>query len=163
MNLLTHLHPAIVHFPISLLVIASSAGLIYLFVWSRAELRGVTWASTLLGWVACAVAVLSGLLAQAGLPPDAPYRSVLNWHIGAGLGALAVYGLLIYQAWIDRSARARRARLRAGMPEMRDYLDAPGRARAMTAAWLVLGLVFVFFSGWNGGELVYQWGVNVVR
>lgn len=163
MNLLTHLHPAIVHFPIALLVIASAAGLSYLFVWPRAELRLITWASVLPGWVACAVAVMSGLLAQAGLPPDAPYRSVLNWHIGAGLGALAVYGLLLYQAWIDRSARARRERARAGMPAARDYLDAPGRAHILTAALLVLGVVLVFFTGWNGGELVYQWGVNVAR
>ncbi len=163
MNLLTHLHPAIVHFPIALLLVASAYGLIYLFVWQRAELRLCTWVMMLLGWLACAAAIVSGLVAQAWLPPDAPYRSVLNWHIGAGLGAFAVYGLLLYQAWVDRSAKVRRARLRAGLPEMRDYLDAPGGARVMTAALLILGLIFVFFSGWNGGELVYQWGVNVVR
>ncbi len=163
MNLLTHLHPAIVHFPIALLVVASATGLTYLFVWPRAELRLITWLSMLLGWLACALAVATGLLAQAGLPPDAPYRSVLNLHIGAGLGALAVYGILLYQAWIDRSARARRERQRAGLPEARDYLDAPGRARLITATLLIAGVVLVVLTGWNGGELVYLWGVNVVR
>ncbi len=163
MNLFNHLHPAVVHFPIALLLVASAAGLTYLFAWRRPELRIVTWGSALLGWVACVVAVATGLVAQAGLPPDAPYRSVLNWHIGTGLGAMASYGILLYLAWIDRSARARRERSRAGLPEMRDYLDAPGRARATSAALLILGALFVFLAGWNGGELVYQWGVNVLR
>ena len=163
MNLLTHLHPAIVHFPIALLLVASASGLIYLFVWPRAELRLFTWVTMLLGWLGCAAAIASGLVAQAWLPPHAPYRSLLNWHNGTGLGTLAVYALLLYQAWVDRSAKVRRARLRAGLRETRDYLDAPGRARVMTAALLVLGLILVFFSGWNGGELVYQWGVNVLR
>jgi uncharacterized membrane protein len=163
MNLLTHLHPAIVHFPIALLLVASASGLTYLFLWPRAELRPLTWAAALLGWVACAAAVASGLLAQAGLPPNAPYRSVLNWHIGAGLGALAVYGLLLYQAWIDRSARVRRTRLQAGLPEQRDYLDAPGGTRVMTAALLIAGALLVLFTGWNGGVLVYEWAVNVAQ
>lgn len=163
MNLLTHLHPALVHFPIALLLVASAAGLTYLFVWPRGELRLITWSAALAGWVACAVAVASGLLAQAGLPPDAPYRSVLNWHIGAGLGTLGVYGVLLYQAWMDRSARARRARVRAGAHETRDYLDAPGGARMMTAVLLTVGALLVFLTGWNGGELVYQWAVNVAQ
>ena len=163
MNLFNHLHPAIVHFPIALLLVASGAGLIYLFAWQRAELRLATWGSALLGWLACAAAVATGLVAQAGLPPDAPYRGVLNWHIGAGLGALATYGLLLYQAWVDRSARSRRARSRAGLSETRDYLDVSGRTRTIIAALLILGAIFVFLAGWNGGELVYQWGVNVLR
>jgi len=39
----------------------------------------------------------------------------------------------------------------------------PGRTRTITAALLILGAIFVFLAGWNGGELVYQWGVNVLR
>lgn len=163
MNLVTHLHPSLVHFPIALLLLSSAAGVLYLFVWPRAELRLITWVAMALGWVACALAVASGLVAQAALPPNAPYRSVLNWHIGAGLGALAVYGALLYLAWLDRSARAQRERVRAGLPAARDYLDAPGSTRLLTGALLVLGVAFVFFAGWNGGELVYLWGVNVAR
>ena len=161
MNLIAHLHPSVVHFPIALLCIASAAGLAYLFVRPRPELRLITWWSLLAGWVGCAAAVLTGLIAQAGLPPNAPYRAVLNWHIGAGFAALAVYGLLLYQRLIYGTANARKARARS-TPEAadRDQLDDTAR-RIMNALLLLIGLATVLLTGWNGGQLVYLWGVNV--
>ena len=70
MNLLTHLHPALVHFPIALLLVASAAGLTYLFVWPRGELRLITWSAALAGWVACAVAVANIRLLQRERKPS---------------------------------------------------------------------------------------------
>lgn len=160
MNLIDHLHPSIVHFPIALLCIGSAAGLVYLFAWPRPELRLVTWLALLAGWIACAAAVLTGLVAQSGLPPDAPYRAVLNRHTTAGFVALAVYGLLLYQRLIYGTARARKARARSGESADRDLLDDPAR-RLWNALLLLIGLASVVFTGWNGGELVYLWGVNV--
>lgn len=162
MNPLDHLHPAIIHFPIALLLVASAGGLLYLLAWPRAELRLLVWGTMALGWVACGAAILSGLLAQAGLPPEAPYRPVLNLHIGAGLGILLVYGIVLYLGWIQRSERARRERARRGFQETLDLLDDPGK-RWLTAALLVAGAALVFLTGLNGGELVYIWGVNVAR
>ena len=80
-----NLHPATVHFPIAFLLLASGAGLLYMY-WRPLEvLRTLTWWPMLLGWLGALVAMLTGLLAQSGLPPQAPYRATLNWHITSGL------------------------------------------------------------------------------
>lgn len=155
MNPLDHLHPAIVHFPIALLIVASLTGLAHLYWRPLPSLRLITWASMVAGWIACLAAVLSGLIAQAGLPPRPPYEMVINLHIGGGIAILVVYGALLYRAWIYRNRAAKKD---AALPE--DFLDfAP--ARLGTAILLILGAALVAFTGWNGGQLVYVWGVNV--
>ncbi len=155
MLLLNHFHPAVVHFPIAFLLAGSGAGLLYLFWRPVRELRVFTWWMLIAGWIACAVAVLSGLLAQRNLPPDAAYRGVLNWHIGAGLAMLVVYGALLYMGWLRWARRG--AKKASG-----DLLDDP-QWRTMTAVLLAVGAGLVFLGGWNGGVLVYEWGVNVIR
>ena len=161
MTPIDHLHPATVHFPIALLLAASAAGLLYIFWRPRVDLRIVTWWGLIAGWLAAVVAVFSGVLAQRNLPPDAPYRSVLNWHISAGVATLILYGAVLYLHWLYQSARARRQREKNGR-NFADILDDPQR-RSVIAVLLIAGAVCVFLSGWNGGQLVYQWGVNVVR
>ncbi len=155
------IHPLFVHFPIAFFLLASGAGLAYL--WWRREplLRLLTWAAMLLGWLGGAAAALTGLVDQSGLPPDAPYRSVLNWHISAGLGQLAVYGLLLYQRWLFGTEKGRRARARRGS-QAADLLD-EAAARPWISTLLALGAALVAVSGWNGGRLVYEWAVNVAR
>ncbi len=157
MNLLQHLHPSIVHFPIVLLLASSATGLAYQFWRRHAELRVVTWWAMGLGWVATALAVLSGLVAQAGLPVDAPYRRTLNLHVGTGLSLLVVYGALLYMAWLH--ARPRKGR-DGSTAVTGDLLDDPTR-RARVASLLILGGLLVVATGLYGGELVYTWGVNV--
>ncbi len=165
------LHAATVHFPIAFLLASSAAGLLYLAhapIPHRATLRRLTWWSMVAGWVATGVAVLSGLLAQAGLPPQAAYRGVLNWHIGTGLGLLVVYGALLYARWLRRPGRAAtRSRhhpldVHANAPDHVDLLDAAD-ARWWVVGLLVAGALLVIASGWNGGRLVYEWGVNVAK
>jgi uncharacterized membrane protein len=112
-----------------------------------------------LGWVGGVVAVATGLLAQSGLPPDAPYRAVLNWHIGTGLALLVTYGYLIYQRWLFDMPKARKARLQ--QPPA-DLLDDPSRRIGFTLI-AVLGILLVVATGWHGGRLVYEWGVNIIR
>jgi len=160
MNILIELHPAIVHFPIAFFLLATAAGLLYLFWQQREVLRLFTWIPMLLGEIAVMAAVLSGLLAQSGLPPDAPYRGALNRHIGAGLALLALYGFLLYRRWLFDKAKARRAREEAGV-DYADLLDDP-KARRWIALLLVIGALLVLITGWNGGQLVYRWGVNVI-
>jgi len=168
MNLLAHLHPATVHFPIALLFVASGAGLAYLFWRPLPLLRLLTWATMAIGWPTGGVAVLTGLLAQSGLPPQAPYRGVLNWHIGAGLAVLLVYGALLYLYWLHmrRAVRplppSRRAKDGAAPAPVGDLLDDRSR-RWLLAGLLLLGALLLLATGWNGGQLVYVWGVNVAR
>jgi uncharacterized membrane protein len=161
MSFSLHLHPASVHFPIALLSLASVAGLVYLSGRRHALLPPLIWGLMILGWIGGVVAVLTGLLAQSGLPPQAPYRNVLNWHIGSGLALLVVYGLLLYWRWLFSSTRAQKARMRTGNTAA-DLLDDPTGRFGFTVL-LVLGLGLVIASGWNGGRLVYDWAVNVTR
>jgi uncharacterized membrane protein len=161
MSLITHLHPASVHFPIAFLSLASIAGLLYLYWRRHPLLPPLVWGSMLLGWIGVGIAILTGLLAQSGLPPQAPYRNILNWHIGTGLALLVVYGLLLYRRWLFGSARAQKARIRAGNTAS-DPLDDPNERFGFMLLFL-LGLILVVASGWNGGRLVYEWGVNVAR
>lgn len=161
MSITIHLHPASVHFPIALLLIASSAGLLYIYWRPHLLLLSLTWWPMLLGWIGGGLAILSGLVAQSGLPPDAPYRGILNWHIGTGLALMVTYGVLLYQRWIFNSARAARRRQQQGICAA-DLLDVPA-ARFGFMILALLGILLVVASGWNGGRLVYEWGVNVVR
>jgi uncharacterized membrane protein len=169
MNLLTHLHPAIVHFPIALLLLGSVMGLVHLYrpsaFMQQIDLRRTTWLLLGLGWIAVVPAVLSGLFAQSPLPPDAPYRVVLNWHTATGLGLLVLYGLLLYQAWIFQGAKARKRRAAINQDgsaqEVVDLLDNPSSRLWLTVA-LLGGMLLILLTGWNGGLLVYEWGVNVV-
>lgn len=154
-----HLHPSVVHFPIALLFVAGAAGLVVLYITPRADLRALTWWSMLLGWFAGFAAVFTGMWDQRGLAPDAPFRSVLNMHIGAGLGLLVVFGWILYQRWLFHGEKARRKRTQAGV-DVDDLLLLPS-ARAWLTALLILGMLLVLLSGWNGGQLVHVWGVNV--
>jgi uncharacterized membrane protein len=113
------------------------------------------------GWIAAGVAILTGLLAQSGLPPAAPYRGVLNWHIGTGLATFVVYGWLLYRRWLFSKPGAQRARQHTGA-NYADLLDDP-HARFGCTLLLIVGMSLVVASGWNGGRLVYEWGVNVAR
>ncbi len=159
MSILDHLHPATVHFPIALLLVGSLLALIHLFRRPVADLRLTIWLLLGLGWLGGAVAVLTGLLAQVDLPPDAPYRAMLNFHIGTGLAVLLLYGFLLYRGWLYRGAKAQKARQKRGDPTA-DLLDDAG-ARGWIAAVVVLGALLIVATGWYGGQLVYQFGVNV--
>lgn len=158
---LPHLHPKSVHFPIALLCLASVAGLLFLYWRRRPELLVLTWWTMALGWIGGVVAVFTGLLAQRGLPPDAPYRAILNSHISTALALLVVYGTLLYWRWRFGSTKAQRARVRAGLLYS-DLLDDP-KAKIGFTLLALSGLLLVIATGWNGGRLVYEWGVNVAR
>lgn len=162
--MLTHVHPATVHFPIAFLLLASGAGLLYLYWRPLDLLRTLTWWPMVLGWLGTLVAMLTGLLAQSGLPPDAPYRTVLNGHITSGVALWVLYGLLLYWQWLFLKKPARRSKrptTHAALPVPTDLLQVPA-AKFRLTIMLLIGIGLVLASGWNGGQLVYTWGVNVL-
>jgi len=158
--MLTHFHPATVHFPIALLLLAAGAGLLYLYWQNEKTLRVLTWWPLLLGWLGNSIAILTGLLAQSGLPPQAPYRAILNWHVTTGLALWVLAGLLLYRWWLQGKVAKRRLPQRTEDGLAIDLLDEPGARLWLTLLFFLL-IVLVFASGWNGGQLVYEWGVNV--
>ncbi|MCB0063565.1 MAG: hypothetical protein KDE19_15690 [Caldilineaceae bacterium] len=192
--MLIHFHPATVHFPIAFLLLASIAGLLYLYWRPLALLRTLTWWPLRLGWLGAGVAILTGILAQSNLPPQAPYRAILNWHITTGLAVWVLYGFVLYRQWLY-SKPTRRAPRRHRKPETtqqqagrrptaaglggtrfggtgleetgleetgldQELLHSP-QARLWLTALFIVGAALVLASGWNGGRLVYVWGVNV--
>ncbi len=161
MSLLQHLHPATIHFPIALLLLGSALALYCIWRPGIGQMRWTAWLLLTLGWIGGVAAVLTGLFAQSNLPPDAPYRDVLNWHIGVGLSQLVVYGFFLYQGWLFRSPRRQKQRAARG-DSSTDLLDSQP-ARLWVTALLLLGMLLVAATGWNGGVLVYEWGVNVGR
>ena len=159
--ILIKLHPASVHFPIALLLLASLCGLLYIH-WKRQPLLlTLFWPLIFLGWIGAMVACLTGLLAQSGLPPQASYRDVLNWHITTGLAQIVVYGGLLYQRWrYPLLTKKRGKRIGAPVQQEGDLLDQADAGWWITILLLV-GMVLIIASGWNGGRLVFEWGVNV--
>lgn len=124
------------------------------------DLRKTAWFLLGLGWLATLPAILSGLLAQSGLPPDAPYRQTLNWHIGTAVALALLYGLLLYRAWLFQGARARKARAKAVAGETSDLLDHQPACPWLTLA-LLAGMALIVATGFNGGQLVYELAANV--
>jgi uncharacterized membrane protein len=155
-----NLHPALVHFPIAYFLLSGAAGLLHLFWRPSRVLRVLTWTAMLLGWLGAGLAVLSGLLAQSGLPPRQPYQTLLNWHISTGLAQLVLFGFLLYRWWLFGPIGLPGRRAREGT-DYGDLLEDPA-AKWWVAALLVGGVGVVLLSGWTGGRLVYEWGVNVM-
>lgn len=153
-----NIHPATVHFPIAFLLLASSAGLLYLYWRPSDVLRNLTWWPMRLGWIGTLVAIVSGLLAQSGLPPQAPYRATLNWHITTGLALWILYGLLLYWQWLLGKKPSHRQKSAAPA----DLLQR-SEARLRLTLLILVGIGLILASGWSGGQLVYTWGVNVIK
>lgn len=152
------IHAAIVHFPIALLICGSLALLGTLYRWPRVELRIIGWGLLLPGWLTLLAAIVSGIVSQGVLPPDAPYRPLLNWHTGSGLALAILYGDLIYRGWLKWSRRNRTEG--EGLDWTTDLLTGSGGKWRLTAQ-LLLGIGLVIFSAWLGGHLVYEFGVGV--
>ena len=152
------IHAAVVHFPIALLICGSLAILGTLHRWPRVELRVIGWGLLFPGWVTLLAAIVSGIVAQGALPPEAPYRPLLNWHTGSGLALAVIYGDLLYGSWLDW--KRRKSAEREGWVSAADLLIDRGRKWRLTVQ-LLLGIGLVIFSGWLGGQLVYEFGVGV--
>ncbi|MDE0429089.1 MAG: DUF2231 domain-containing protein [Caldilineaceae bacterium] len=130
----------------------------YLHRWPRAELRILGWGLLLPGWLTVLAAIVSGIVAQGGLPPDAPFRPILNWHTGSGLALAVLYAELLYRGW-QHWMRANRAEPDESSPPV-DILDQRNGKWRLTLQ-LLLGIGLVVLSGWLGGHLVYSYGVGV--
>jgi uncharacterized membrane protein len=176
-TLVAKAHAISAHFPIALLLLASVAGLWLLLSDPQGRTRpgwhALIWLSMLVGWLGSLAAVITGLLAQSMLPPQAPYGSVLNWHVSSGLAVAVVYAVLLYQRWLYGSARARQKRRKSR--QLRnidstnlldtdlldtDLLDDPKWQRGCILL-LIVGVTLIIVSGWQGGQLVFTWGVGM--
>ena len=136
------LHPAVVHFPIALLLLNLLLTLRCLRTPDSFTERAA-YGALVLGWWATLAAIATGTIAVA---LDWPLRSEVlvwvNWHAVLGLALLIVYGRALL--W-----RRRNPAILAGS-ERRRYL-----------VMLIVGASIVAIDGWVGGHLVYQLGLGV--
>jgi len=151
-------HAAVVHFPIALLICGSLALLGTLYRWPRVELRIIGWGLLLPGWLALVAAIVSGIVSQGALPPDAPYRPLLNWHTGSGLVLAVLYGDLVYRLWLLWTRRNKQEG--EDWTWLGDILSGGGGKWRFTVQ-LVVGIGLIAFSGWLGGQLVYEFGAGM--
>ena len=137
-NTLTHLHPALGHFPIVLLIVSV---ILDLLGCRRPALRQTAWIALLLGTLMAIPTAITGIIAHIPYEGTAVMEAIES-HERLGLLTTAIF--IALTGWRWRSRRAIQAG--ASWP----YL-------ALGAA----GLVVLTLAGMTGGNLVYNLGVGV--
>lgn len=135
-------HPAVIHFPIALLLLNGALTLLYL---RRADpfVERSAYGALVLGWWATLAAITSGLLAVAlNWPLQDQHIAWINAHAVLGALVLGVYG-------------------RALLLRRRDTNVLHGAHRRTYLLLVFVGALLVATSGWTGGHLVYQLGFGV--
>lgn len=138
-HLFTDLHPILVHFPIALLLL-SFAATVAARLWPK--LHEPAWLFLLIGAPLALPATITGLIAH--LPYEGyALSSAIEPHQFLGIGGtLVTLGLLFWRY------RTRRKGQDSGQ----------GLPYLLIA---LIGLVWLFLLGGTGGNLVYEYGVNV--
>ena len=134
------IHPAVVHFPIALLLTAVAFDLAAL-IFGRAQMHRLALWNLCLGTVGAALAVLTGLQAEAVAKHSFEIWQVLGLH-----KRLAIASLILGLA--------------AAAPRLwkRDRLSR--RARTVTMAVMLAMAATLGIAGYLGGRLVYEFGVG---
>jgi uncharacterized membrane protein len=135
-----NIHPMIVHFPIALLFLAGIFELVYLFL-RKPEFDLVGRWLLYLGTIGAGLAALSGWLGEQTVAPVAAAHDVIEKHQRFAYFTLGISALLSF--W--RAATQPR-----GGP----------RPRPLFAAGLVVLLTLLWYTGHEGGELVFEYGVG---
>lgn len=140
------IHPALVHFPLALLLAHS------LLTWLALRRGDPAFETSayhclLLGWAGAVVAVLSGLWdawqqVYTTAPDNTPLLNWVNLHAAAGLAVVGIYGRALLR-------RRRQPGLLQDRGARRGYLRL-----------LLIGTLLVLVAGWSGGQLVYTFGVG---
>ncbi|RME80801.1 MAG: DUF2231 domain-containing protein [Caldilineae bacterium] len=133
------LHPMVVHFPIALFTLSFVLALAGR-IWPR--LREMEWLLFALGTLAALAAVVTGLAAHFPYE-NTDLAAIIEPHqFSALLGTLVMLGIAI-----GRFVSRRRGK---DIGQQSWYL-----------VFAVLGLVWIVLVGGTGGQLVYQYAVNV--
>ncbi len=138
-NILNDLHPIIVHFPIALLMVSF---LLSIAARWKPAWHETSWMLLVIGGLATIPATITGLIAHAPYEETAVI-TVIETHQFLGIiGTLFTVGVLI---WRFRTRLA-------------------GHDAGQTTAYLVvavIGMAWLFVLGGTGGDLVYEYAINV--
>ena len=135
------LHPALVHFPITLLLLASVFGILSLFlkrdVWNDMAIK-----SLIVGVIFFPLAVITGLMEEQNLEHNEAMHEMLLTHKYLGITLLFYYQILLLWYW-----------LRKKLIGNKEYI-----------AWvlsLLIGSSLIGYQGYLGGEMVFKYGAGV--
>lgn len=134
-------HPAIVHFPIALLVLSVFADL-FGYIYTSDSLRGAGWWSLAGAAIGGALAVVAGLYDMNREKINHEAHERVHTHMKVGFVVLAAVAVLTLWRWAIYTNQANAVSI--------IYL---------VVAFLILGLTM--FQGYLGGELVFADGVGV--
>ncbi len=132
-------HPIVVHFPIVLFTLSFTFALASRF-WPA--LRQTEWVLLVLGTIAAPVAVLSGLVAHFPYEETSLAPVIEPHQFSALVGTLAMVAFVVWRA---------ASRRRGG-----DIAE-----KGWYPLFAVLGLAWIFIVGGTGGQLVYEYAINV--
>lgn len=138
-NTFTHLHPALTHFPIVLLI---ASVLLDLYGRRQPAVRQTAWITLLLGTFSAIPAVITGIIAHIPYEETAVIESI-EQHQWLGFLTAGIFIALTAWRW-----RSRRTTGETGVSWL--YLTIG-----------VLGLIVLTITGMTGGNLVYNLGVGV--
>ncbi|NOX38486.1 MAG: DUF2231 domain-containing protein [Calditrichaeota bacterium] len=138
------LHALVVHFTIALLAVAVMSDFLYA-VSRREKFHQLGRSLLILGTLAATAAVLTGWLAQNALDIPTELQESVVHHKWSGLITLGAFGVLCVLRYLPPLS---------------------GRWQQKPIQWVyylvsVVGLVFLFRTGFLGGELVYKFGVGM--
>lgn len=135
------LHPAIVHFPITLLIIAALFAVLSLF--TKKELfKEIAFWNLLLGVIGSIAAVITGFIEEQSLVHNDEIHQILTKHKFTGLGILILSFALLTWVWVRKN--------KFGKGEYTAWV-----------LFLVLGTAAVFYQGFLGGKMVFGQGAGV--
>ena len=137
------LHVLIVHFPIALLLTSVALSWASL-IWKDKSFDKASWYSLLLGLVATLVAIPTGLASASGIPADSAAMVAVNPHRILGISTFVVFALQAVIVWRSK------AEMSVGV-------------RVTLIALQVIGAVILIVLGYFGGELVYRYGVGLIK
>lgn len=168
------LHPAVVHFPIVLLLLGAAVAVVSIFV-NRWHLTWISASLLVMGALGAFVAVETGEMAQEIVGQlAASSEDLLDSHqewaerteMTAGItAAIAIFSaaLGVYSVRLN----TRKVESMGNNPSVSSITRLvsrpaiPSAARAITAVAALLSCFFVYQTARRGGELVYEHGVGV--
>jgi uncharacterized membrane protein len=135
------LHPAIVHFPIALLLSADLFALISLFA-KKEFFKEVAFWNLLLGVTGTIAAVFTGLIEEQNLVHNEEIHQVLVKHKFTGFGILILSFALLTWVWMRKNKFGKK-----------EYI--------LWVLFLAFDTLMIFYQGFLGGKMVFEQGAGV--
>ena len=138
---LSPLHPAIVHFPIALFLLAGLFGAVSIFI-KRDFWRDMAVKSLIAGVIFSPLAIITGLVEEQNIAHNEAIHEIMVLHKFIGVAILFYYQGLLVWYWIRRKIIGNK-----------EYIT--------WAFCLLLGSLLTLYQGYLGGKMVFKEGAGV--